>query len=367
MYKLKIDLENKPLLCIFANVMMRKMFLLCIVLLSTVAFAQPRFEADTEIVKTGEVLFQKPHSIVFGFTNKGRKPLNIKKVHPSCGCTKVSYTHGNIAPGERGEIVVVYDAAILGTFNKYIEVYTNEGKEPEFLSFQGRVVKELSDYATGFPIDLGNVRMNTNYIEFDNVRKGELLAAELKIVNTDRTAFRPKVMHLPPYMSVEYLPADIPGGKTGVVRFILDSNKLSVYGLNQTSVYLARFLGDRINESNEIEISAVLLPPTSETAAAGRIKLSKEEVEFDRDAKKMKTVVTVTNEGSTPLTIHSLQVFNHAVEVSLSDRTISPGKSAKMRISVKKNLLGLFKSRPRVLLVSDDAKNPVKIVNISIQ
>jgi hypothetical protein len=219
--------------------------------------------ADAEIVKTGEVLFQKPHTVVFGFTNKGDKPLHIKKVHPSCGCAKASYTRGNIAPGERGEITVVYDAGILGTFSKYVEVYTNAGKDPEFLVFQGRVVRELSDYAIGFPIDLGNVRMNTNYIEFDNVVKGQVLATELKVVNTERTAYSPELMHLPPYLRAEYDPKDIPGGKTGVVRLILDSDKLTHYGLNQTSVYLARYSGDKIGEGNEIAVSAVLHPQSN--------------------------------------------------------------------------------------------------------
>lgn len=360
-------MENNPLLRIFANVMTRNLLLLFTILLTTASFAQPQFVADTEIVKTGEVLFRKPHTVVFGFTNKGKKPLHIKKVDSSCGCTKVSYTRGNIAPGERGEISVVYDAGILGTFSKYVEVYTNASIDPEFLTFQGRVVAELSDYTTGFPIDLGNVRMNTNFLEFDNVRKGELLATELKIVNTERTAYRPELMHLPPYLRAEYVPEDIPGGKTGVIRLILDSDKLSTYGLNQTSVYLARFMGDKISESNEIVVSSVLLPPSSSESTGGVIKLSTEEIVFDGNSKKMRAVARVINEGSAPLTIHALQVFNHGVEVSLSNRTIKPGKSAKLKINVKKNLLERFKSRPRVLLVSDDAKAPVKIINIVVK
>ena len=348
--------------------MMRKLTFLYMLVLGVVAYAQPRFVADSEIVKTGEVLFQKPHTVVFGFTNKGDKPLHIKKVEPSCGCTKATYTRGNIAPGERGEITLLYDAAMLGTFNKYIEVYTNASKEPEFLAFQGRVVKELSNYATGFPIDLGNVRMSTNYVEFDNVRQGQVLATELEVVNTERTAYKPELMHLPPYLRAEYIPEHIPGGKTGVIRLILDSNKLTYYGLNQTSVYLARYSGDKIGEANEIVVSAVLLPPAADSASAsGTIRLSEEEVVFEKNSKKMKAVVTLTNEGTEPLSVHGLQVFNHAVEVSLSSKTIQPGKSAKLKISIKKHLLQRFKARPRVLVITDDAKNPVKTLGITIK
>ena len=342
---------------------------LIVLMLSTLTHAQPRFVPDAEIKKTGEVLFQKPHTVVFGFSNKGDKPLHIKKVVPACGCTKVSYTRGNIAPGQRGEVVVEYDAALLGTFSKHVEVFTNAGKDPEFLVMQGRVVAELSDYATGFPIDMGNVRMSTNFLEFDNVRQGDVVATELRVVNTEKTAYRPELMHLPPYLHAEYLPDNIPGGKTGRVRVILDSNKLTSYGLHQTSIYLARFLGDRIGESNEIVVSAVLLPPVSELPAGAprpRLSLSEENVMMKRTSKKMKTQLVVCNEGSAPLHIRGLQLFNHAVEASLSDQVLEPGKCAKLKISVKKKLLDRFKSRPRVLLVTDDPDNPIKIISITV-
>lgn len=340
-----------------------------ILLCSTVALAQPRFVADAEINKTGEVLFQKPHTVVFGFTNKGNKPLYIKKVEPACGCTQVSYTRGNIAPGGRGEISVEYDAGILGTFSKYVEVYTNAGTEPEMLVMQGRVVTELSDYTTGYPIDLGNVRMNTNYLEYDDVRQGEVVAAELKVVNTERTAYSPELMHLPPYMHAEYLPENIPGGKSGVIRLIFDTRELSSYGLHQTSIYLARYLGDKISETNEIVVSAVLLPPDTGVCDGQRyprMVLSTDKVEMQKSSKKMKAQVVITNEGDAPLNIHGLQLFNHAVEASLSNKSLEPGKSAKLTISIKHKLLERFKSRPRVLLVTDDPKQPVKIITISI-
>lgn len=350
--------------------MIRKCLLFCMLMHCVVMAAQPVFVPDAEIIKTGEVRFQYPHTVVFGFTNRGDKPLHIKKVHPSCGCTKASHTPGNIPPGGRGEIVVVYDAAILGTFNKYVEVYTNAGKDPEFLSFQGRVVTELTDYTSDFPIDLGNVRMSTNLMEFEYVKPGELLAAELKVVNTEKTPYRPMLMHLPSYMRAEYEPEDIPAGKSGVIRLILDSKGLPSMGLNQTSIYLARYMGDKIGDSNEIVVSSVLLPPVKEPSLAGaavpKARLSSEEVQMDMSDKKMRTEVLLSNDGKAPLMVYNLQVFNPAVEVSLSNRKVSPGSTAKMKIRMNRKLIGRFKSRPRILLVTDDPENPVKIVNVTI-
>ncbi len=350
--------------------MIRKSILLGMLMCCATMMAQPRFVPDAEIIKTGEVRFQHPYTVVFAFTNKGNKSLHIKKVHPSCGCAKVTHTPGNIPPGERGEIVVVYDASMLGTFSKHVEVYTNAGKEPEFLSFQGRVVTELSDYSRDFPINLGNVRMRTNLIEFEQVKPGGVYSAELHVVNTERTPYRPMLMHLPSYMRAEYEPENIPAGKTGVIRLILDSKGLPSMGLNQTSIYLARYMGDKIGDGNEIVVSSVLLPPASSSKAgalAPRMRLSTEEVKMNMADRKMKAEVLLTNDGKAPLTVHNLQVFNPAVEVSLSNRKVAPGGTVKMKVKMNKKLIGRFKARPRILLVTDDPEAPVKIVNITLK
>ncbi len=45
---------------------------------------------------------------VFKFTNTGKEPLIISDAKGSCGCTVPNYPRNPIAPGETGEIEVVY-------------------------------------------------------------------------------------------------------------------------------------------------------------------------------------------------------------------------------------------------------------------
>jgi hypothetical protein len=45
---------------------------------------------------------------VFTFTNTGENPLIISNATGSCGCTVPNYPRNPIAPGETGEIEVVY-------------------------------------------------------------------------------------------------------------------------------------------------------------------------------------------------------------------------------------------------------------------
>lgn len=71
-------------------------------------------------------------------------------------------------------------------------------------------------------------------------------------------------MHLPHYMSMKAVPAaTLSSGRTGKIIFTLDSNEPYNLGLTQTTVYLTRFLGDKVGEENSITVSAVLLPDFS--------------------------------------------------------------------------------------------------------
>ncbi|MBO4551545.1 MAG: DUF1573 domain-containing protein, partial [Bacteroidaceae bacterium] len=333
-------------------------------LLSVVAMqAQPRFVADTDIKKVGEVEFQVPRQFKLGFTNKGSEPLVIEDVKASCGCLEVAYPKEAIAAGARGEISLTFDAKILGSFYKEVEVKTNASDKPVYIGIQGTVVTEMHDYSDEFPIDLGNVRLVTNTVEFEDVNRGDQPTAELRILNADRTAFRPELMHLPPYLTAKCEPEDIPAGKVGTIRLTLDSEKLSGLGLNQTSIYLSRYMGDKIGETNEILVSAILLPSfadMSEEALAQAPELSISESSVDMgDFNGKKTItrtILLSNTGKSDLHIHAVQVFNRAISVDVANRTIRPGKTTKLKITVSSHYMGKSKGRMRVMLITDAPK-----------
>lgn len=80
-------------------------------------------------------------SCVFKFVNKGTKPLVLKNVVPSCGCTAAEWTKSPIKPGETGYVKVKYNSNIVGIFNKSVDVYSNASNSPETLYIDGKVVK----------------------------------------------------------------------------------------------------------------------------------------------------------------------------------------------------------------------------------
>jgi uncharacterized protein (DUF58 family) len=84
-------------------------------------------EADLGPVKQGA---EVEHAFVF--TNVGRRPLLIREVTPSCGCTAVNWTRRPVGPGEQGEIRVRYKATgeTTGVALKHVTVFANT--RPDF-------------------------------------------------------------------------------------------------------------------------------------------------------------------------------------------------------------------------------------------
>ena len=82
---------------------------------------------DKDVIDYGEIAKGADGERVFTFTNTGDKPLIIKKVQPSCGCTAAEYPKPTelIAPGKKGTIKVKYNTNIPNSFSKSISVFSN--------------------------------------------------------------------------------------------------------------------------------------------------------------------------------------------------------------------------------------------------
>ncbi|MXV39069.1 DUF1573 domain-containing protein [Flavobacteriaceae bacterium Ap0902] len=80
---------------------------------------------NNEIIDYGNVAKGSDGHRAFTFTNTGDKPLLLKSVKPSCGCTVAEFPKEPIAPGQKGEIKVSYDTNIVSAFNRTITVYSN--------------------------------------------------------------------------------------------------------------------------------------------------------------------------------------------------------------------------------------------------
>ena len=346
----------------------------CILIIYTLpATAQPRLEVVNEIVNLGDILFQQPRKVTFEVKNNGNEPLLITAVNPSCGCTKVNWPNEPVQPNTSAHLTAEYDARQLGTFQKELEVFSNASPEPVYLTIQGRVVATMTDYSGTFPYDLGNVKLSASEVEFDDVNLGDRPVAELQVVNASRSIYTPQLMHLPPYLEAKYIPEQLAGGRVGRIQLTLNSYMLKSYGLTQTTVYMARQPGDKVSTDNEISVSAVLLPTfghlsATEMAAAPHMTLSEDSLEIGsmNGKRKLAHTILVQNTGQSPLIVSSVQVYGKSLGISLSNRTIQPGKTAKLKITAYQQYVAQAKSMPRVLLITNDPQRPKHTIKVNV-
>ena len=71
----------------------------------TTEIAWSQTERDLGTIEEGQKV-----EIVFEFTNKGKKPLVIKNVAATCGCTVPEIPKEPVMPGQKGYIKAVFDS-----------------------------------------------------------------------------------------------------------------------------------------------------------------------------------------------------------------------------------------------------------------
>jgi len=93
------------------------------------------------IIDLGTVKQYNPTQTIFKFKNIGGKPVIITNAKGSCGCTDIDYPKKPILPGQTANIIVTYDAELLGVFNKTVTLTMNIERSSQILHLKGTVVK----------------------------------------------------------------------------------------------------------------------------------------------------------------------------------------------------------------------------------
>lgn len=321
-------------------------------------------------LELGKVGFRSPVMAVFELQNKGNKKTAIDDVWVSCGCLATDYPKGEIAGGEKFKIRVTYDAAQMGHFEKQVRIKTRGGQYTD-LAIRGVVVEEVKDYAGVYPVKIGDLRIDCDNIEFDDVNKGDRPYFDIHVINDGAKTMQPNLMHMPQYLSAQYKPQYLRPGETGVIRVVLNSNALHDYGMTQTSVYLGNNLGDSVSQDKEIVVTAVLLPSFAAITDnvkqyAPKIKLSANELTLDFKGKKKRSGnISITNNGRTSLDISSLQVFTSGLNVTLGKTELQPGETTRLKITAVREQIKKAKSTPRVLMITNDPDNPKIVIRVN--
>jgi len=351
--------------------LMSRLLPLCLVLLWPVDVAAQRLSVSENTIDCGRTGYLQPVTATFKLRNKGLRHLVIKSVKADCGCTTVEYPKESISIGERFTIRLTYDARQLGHFQKQVRIESNGSKKPVYLTMKGVVLTEVKDYSGDYPISLGDLLIDRNELEYDDVNKGDAPVQQIHMVNNGEKNMTPNVMHLPPYLSAKVTPAELRPGQKGVIDITLNSSKLRDYGLTQTSVYIAQQLGEKVSAKNEVGVSTILLPDLKDfsqtnKALAPQLQISATDVDFtDFGGKSKKTAdVILFNAGKSTLNITSMQLFTGGLKVTLGKRSLDPGETTTMKITGYAEDLEKVRTKPRILMITNDPDKAKIVVNI---
>ncbi len=95
----------------------------------------PVTEKDLGTIEEGQKV-----EILFSYTNAGSKPLVIKNVQASCGCTVPEIPKLPVMPGKSGMLKAIFDSkGRVGENNKTITVFANTVPAEHELSFSVNV------------------------------------------------------------------------------------------------------------------------------------------------------------------------------------------------------------------------------------
>lgn len=340
----------------------------CVLMCGPMMGQRISFEKST--VNVGTTLWRKPVTAVFKFSNKEREPLIVTDVDAGCGCLDVKWTKGAIAKGGKGEISITYDALLLGRFDRYVNVHTNASDKPARIRLKGSVSSGVEKAAENlYPYQIGDIMLSTDNIEFPDVHKGDSTTISFEILNGSSEVYTPQLMHLPAYITAEYKPAMLGRGRRGVVNLTLNTEKMNRVGINQTNIYLARFSGDKVGDDNDIAVTSVLLPELEKSSNAlldPEFHISSNVIDMGKLGRKSKLSgkVIITNKGKGVLRLESIEVYNQALKVSLPKRSLVPGESMKMKVTLQAKYLGMSNAQPRVLIITNDADHQKETITV---
>lgn len=127
----------------------------------------------------------------FRYENKGTKPVTIKNVKTSCGCTVASLKKNDVAPGEKGEITATFNiGGRTGLQHKAVMVETDDTEQPQLnLQLNVYIPEEVSMQPAFVYWETGEAPKPKNIV----IKAGEGIAITKLDVSSSTRDFETKV------------------------------------------------------------------------------------------------------------------------------------------------------------------------------
>jgi len=250
----------------------------------------------------------------YEFTNKGNDTLKVFSVKAACGCTTVDWTKSGIAPGSKGFVSITYDPRNRpGAFTKGVDVNSNDPDQPKItLVVKGDVTPRQRTVADDYPQKIGNLRMSSAQLVFQNMPNTAVQTDTMKMYNEWGQVMTFGFTKLPPYMTVVAVPEKLKPAQKGYLLISYDGAKRNDFGY----VY-DRFTfetNDSLQPEKQVAVSANIVEDFSswtpeQMAKAPKIKVDNTTYDFgvSKEGVNVEHDYIVTNAGENDLFIRKVK------------------------------------------------------------
>ena len=318
---------------------------------------------------------------IFKVKNTGDAPLIISHVQSSCGCAEPEWTREPIQPGQFGDVVIIYNPKNRpGPFKKNITVYTNEIKNRQRLTIKGDVIPKPEKLNTAFNDTIDVVEMELKDFIFYTVRPKEVPTKEIWIQNFSDQDVTLSIEDSPSYIKIE-LPEKLEPKKPQRLKITFDGAAIDQRGRNFSKLKVKTNTTSGQIHSGFITVAANLIDDFASLSATERtnapvLQISSTIVDFGKlkksgflgiGGKPASKQVTITNEGKSPLILHSISTDDSDVEIAaLKNKTVQPGESINIELLIRPKKLK-DNLETELYIISNDARGPVRQVKVTAE
>ena len=321
-----------------------KRILTVLMLLATISFGYSQRKAPFMNFKTqkhnfGTITQDKgPVSYTFEFINTGSKPVIIKDVQSSCGCTTPFWTRKPVPPGGKGQIRVEFDPRNRpGAFYKTVTIYSNAKNNPVVLEIRGTVLEKKNPIEQDYPFDFGHgLRVSNRFVNFGPIYKDQKRTKTVKIYNYSSAdiEIEPAGNRLAPYIKVDITPSKIAPKHSAVMHITFDATKAHNWDYTRGRIFF--IINGNLYLNKWIDVSAIIRERFTKAQLDNPPIIKFDSTHFDFGTIKQGDIIyhnfKFKNVGTGPLLIRKVQTSCGCTTTFYTRDTIPPGGEGILKV-----------------------------------
>jgi hypothetical protein len=324
---------------------MRKListFVICLAALGAMAQSAIEFKKTTH--DFGE--FKEDAGVQryrFELKNIGDSDLIVTNAQASCGCTTPSWSKEPIKPGKTGFVEAGYDPRGRGTgpFSKTITVMTNSKKTPVVtLTIKGSAKEKEKTIADLYPREIGDFRINNEYLNMGRVYPNKLSTQTFKIYNdTNLTLTISPINPIGKHLTISVEPSVVKPKQTAEIKVTYDAKAKGDWGYMNDAFEL-KYSGGTVDKTVLYVVATIeeeqkkdLTP--EQLKAAPRMFFNKKEHDFGvlKPGEIVNHEFTFTNTGGGDLLLHKTKASCGCTASEPAKKLLKPGESSSIKVT----------------------------------